>query len=668
MSSKLSNSSRPFRIILFAEAVFIFSFAVAALLFFLLNEPQYAGEESCVDPTLRPTAAYDIFNRFLALQPEADAWRRQKAALLLPPVRNACLLRSAGEALNDSRFADATRLLDAVDSRQSYFGAQRDRLRFLLLVETKQYAAAVTHYRTLSAADFPLQLRHLFCLQRLNRTEEAYAAFRSVFARHSLDAVRPYVDKKILPLFLQRLEPTFWKEKFDDLLERNRLAQLKAELPLAGAPQLTALFQAEITYRRKQFDAALKLLDRVKAPEYQGPREKMILKIELRRGNNRDILDRAVRLSGDVVHYREFLSEAAGIALVKKDYDTAKILYEEFLRAAPVNDEIYWKNLWSAAWLHYKTGDKEKARGLFEKGEASPFPTYAAASRYWLGVMTGKPDNSVRNLPFSYYATRHAGATGEDRLDNDYFARLVSGPVSPRFRQYQSELEQLLAYSCFDECVGLLRAYRALPDLTPCERNILGVLESILYLRRGDYYKSYSVFRVNFPQYQAIQLPRFLSRIFFPMRYEETILRYCRERNLDPYFVLALIREETFFRSDAVSPANACGLMQLLPATAQRVGKKINLTVQRRDLFDPETNIRLGTLYLRDLLDQFSGNMSCAAAAYNAGENRVVQWRNDFGAVSDEEFAELIPFTETRNYVKNIWRNYYYYRYYYEKN
>jgi soluble lytic murein transglycosylase len=191
------------------------------------------------------------------------------------------------------------------------------------------------------------------------------------------------------------------------------------------------------------------------------------------------------------------------------------------------------------------------------------------------------------------------------------------------------------------------------------------LIESILYLRQGNYAMAFISFRDNFQCYRCVRLPRFLSQIVLPVKYTELIDQYCQEYKLDRELVFALIREESFFRPDAVSPANANGLMQLLLETARQVAYSHRMKVFRRDLFDPEINIRLGTEYLRNLLDKYNGKLPLALAAYNAGWERVDEWMNRFGTVKDDEFIEMIPFTETRNYVKNILRNYFYYRFYY---
>ena len=104
------------------------------------------------------------------------------------------------------------------------------------------------------------------------------------------------------------------------------------------------------------------------------------------------------------------------------------------------------------------------------------------------------------------------------------------------------------------------------------------------------------------------------------------------------------------------SPAGAVGLMQLMPGTAKLVSKKNKWPYQGvSDLVVPEKNIRLGSAYLRNMLDKFDNNRILAAAAYNAGPNRVYRWASSDGIRRDADvYVENIPFTETRKYVQNV--------------
>ena len=143
----------------------------------------------------------------------------------------------------------------------------------------------------------------------------------------------------------------------------------------------------------------------------------------------------------------------------------------------------------------------------------------------------------------------------------------------------------------------------------------------------------------------------------YPMPFEGAVVAHSRQVGLDPAYVYGLIRQESRFIMDARSGVGASGLMQVMPATARWTAKKIGLTGFTTDqLHDRDTNITIGTAYLKLALDDFAGSMPLAAAAYNAGPGRPRNWRN--GPVLDAAiWAENVPFTETRDYVKKVLAN-----------
>ena len=143
----------------------------------------------------------------------------------------------------------------------------------------------------------------------------------------------------------------------------------------------------------------------------------------------------------------------------------------------------------------------------------------------------------------------------------------------------------------------------------------------------------------------------------FPMPFHDTVLRKSQDIGLDPAYVYGLIRQESRFIMDARSGVGASGLMQVMPATAKWTANKIGLAgFTPNQINDRETNITIGTNYLKLALDDFDGSMALAAAAYNAGPGRPRNWRN--GPVLDAAiWAENVPFNETRDYVKKVLAN-----------
>jgi soluble lytic murein transglycosylase len=143
----------------------------------------------------------------------------------------------------------------------------------------------------------------------------------------------------------------------------------------------------------------------------------------------------------------------------------------------------------------------------------------------------------------------------------------------------------------------------------------------------------------------------------FPMPFRESVVRRSQEIGLDPAYVYGLIRQESRFVMDARSHVGASGLMQVMPATARWTARKIGLAnFAPHQLSDRETNIAIGTGYLKLVLDNFDGSLPLAAAAYNAGPGRPRSWRNG-ALIEAAAWAENVPFGETRDYVKKVLAN-----------
>ena len=137
----------------------------------------------------------------------------------------------------------------------------------------------------------------------------------------------------------------------------------------------------------------------------------------------------------------------------------------------------------------------------------------------------------------------------------------------------------------------------------------------------------------------------------FPLGFETEIKHYAGNEKINSAWAFAIARRESSFMSDANSPAGAKGLMQIMPGTAKQLARK---TVSNRYLLNAKNNIKLGTKYLRNLLDRHDGNQVLATAAYNAGPYRVKSWLKDADSLPADVWIETIPFKETREYVKSV--------------
>jgi soluble lytic murein transglycosylase len=137
----------------------------------------------------------------------------------------------------------------------------------------------------------------------------------------------------------------------------------------------------------------------------------------------------------------------------------------------------------------------------------------------------------------------------------------------------------------------------------------------------------------------------------FPMAFEQAILQYASQHQINPAWAFAITRRESSFMSDAHSSAGASGLMQIMPGTAKQLAKK---KVSRATLYTANKNINLGTKYLKQLSDRYQGNQILATASYNAGPHRVKKWLRERPELPADIWIETIPYKETREYVKSV--------------
>jgi soluble lytic murein transglycosylase len=148
--------------------------------------------------------------------------------------------------------------------------------------------------------------------------------------------------------------------------------------------------------------------------------------------------------------------------------------------------------------------------------------------------------------------------------------------------------------------------------------------------------------------------PRQLWQLAFPKPYAEAVTATASEFGLDPLLLWSVMRVESRYDPDAVSPAGARGLMQIIPPTQDEIAKGLKLDLTPGDIYEPEVSIKLGAWYLRSLLDQFDGDTVLALAAYNAGPNNVQSWLEDPKVKDRDDLLRWIGFGETREYVERV--------------
>ena len=145
----------------------------------------------------------------------------------------------------------------------------------------------------------------------------------------------------------------------------------------------------------------------------------------------------------------------------------------------------------------------------------------------------------------------------------------------------------------------------------------------------------------------------------YKLEYSEYVYKYAKENNLDPYLIFAIIKNESNFKHNIESHVGATGLMQLMESTATEMANEIGENIETKEmLYNPETNIKIGTKYFAYLLKHYNGNQNLAIAAYNAGMGNVDKWIKEGIINEDGSNIENIPYKETNNYVRKIVRDY----------
>ena len=320
-------------------------------------------------------------------------------------------------------------------------------------------------------------------------------------------------------------------------------------------------------------------------------------------------------------------------AYQRRDYKEAKMLgtihirdYQSTIAAPKI---LFWM-----AKLSEKQGLRNEARGFYQK--------------------------LLEKYPDDYYAYR-----AENNLN---YAQSVSWKTKTTHklseRKFDIEFPSKHA-NISDDNIKLLENILKLNDyklLAEIDKNDK-VVQSWINYKEGNYSTSAILARDSITEMQS--KPDFTDIIYklaYQLHYQDFINQQSKIYQLDPYLIVALIREESYFNPDAGSSVGARGLMQLMPATASYIAGRNGLVYNGLStLLNPETNIQLGCAYLRYAKEVLSNDDLLAVASYNGGPNVVKTWKNNLNYKNFDEFIENIPYPETKEYIKKVFRSYWMY-------
>lgn len=527
------------------------------------------------------------------------------------------------------------------------------------------------------------------CQIRENRLAEGRAELKQIWARypHTAEA------RDALNRLAQGSDGTEWHPTSDELYERA-LSFFALALHEEAVENLRSFLATALDHPRRD-EARLKLgIALIRLKRYEEAKQVFqqlagkraaeaseaavwLARVYLRMDEGERLLqlDQALPKLPLSVEQKASILLFAGMWLEDQgQYDRAIATYRRAMHVADSNGQRL-EAVWRTGWVEYQTGRFREAAQTFQevlKGREDL--QYTPQALYWTARALDRLEDPrasegyrqlCRQYPFTYYCKLAQG-----RADLPMTLPVSAGGapqdvgLQPRDGRPDVERDVHFRKAVELKLLGLDQdAARELASLVErYARDRAALLELAALLgEAGAHSQALRVARLHFRdslERGGEPASPALWTVAYPTAYLPVIRAQIGDR-VDPMLVAAIIREESQYDPRAVSRVGAIGLMQVMPTTAQTMARRLgDPDVLRDDLFDLETNVRLGGRYLEQLLQQFSGNVLRAVAAYNAGPSAVSVWIAKYGDREPDEFVELIPYQETRQYVKRVLRSY----------
>ncbi|NEQ69183.1 MAG: transglycosylase SLT domain-containing protein [Symploca sp. SIO2D2] len=340
----------------------------------------------------------------------------------------------------------------------------------------------------------------------------------------------------------------------------------------------------------------------------------------------------------------------------------------------------------AAAEYRWEVAQKRAAEGKLEEAwqwaqpitTNNPDSSLAPEAAFWVGKWANelkRPEDAkaayehvLAKYPESYYAWRSAAMLGWNvgnfTTVRDLQPEVVVPPIRPVLPAGSDTLKELYRLGQDTSALTLWQA-----ELEPFQERTVAeqFTNGMILLEMGDHLRAINQIWFlsqrekpeEIAEWQELrQLPAYWHALF-PIPYREDILQWSEQRQLNPFLVTALIRQESRFEKLIRSSAGAVGLMQVMPETGKWVAEKIDLL--EYDVEKPNDNIQLGTWFLDFTHKEYDNNSLLALASYNAGPGNVSKWVKKYGFSDPDAFIEKIPFPETKGYVENVFANYWNY-------
>jgi len=598
--------------------------------------------------------------------------------------------QASHDAGND---AGAEGLLSGFSARypDSIFNAQAPELEANVLLALGKAAAA--QQVLAQASSLPAVCRSGFQLAQgqvaftLGQTQEAERIFKHLLLSHPLSPEAPVARARLTAMGAESTltEPEL-RSLGDAYYNAGRYEEAAEQYhALARESSLDPQTRNGFAVAEAACDLKLKRLNRsevealVDTHDENGARRLYLLMELARDRNDTDTQQKiVVEMETNFPHspwLAEALFSSGNMYMLRRDYPAAVEYYSYLATHLPENTNAAAAH-WRAGWLSYRQGLYPEASRLFdEQIRLYPGAKETVSAIYWRGrlyeTQDHKPANAAANYRTLIRAYQHffyaqmarqrlAALGNAEPVVQPQLDRLQAVPV-PHLDESFPEDSPHLAKARLLANAGLNDYIAQEIAADPDSASWSALAEAQIYASYGETYRAMRALKRALPYAATASIkaiPLAYWRILFPEPWWDTIKAESAKNNLDPYMVASLIRQESEFNPSVVSYANAYGLMQLLPPVGKEMAHEEGIShFQTFQLLDPDTNIRLGTRYLHKMLDKFGGVQEYALAAYNAGDERVVDWEAAGPYSGIDEFVESIPFTQTREYVEAILRN-----------
>ena len=584
----------------------------------------------------------------------------------LPQIGDYVIYFQAAGYENLGDYANSSTLFNKILTQYPDSGLKKKTLARLgnIYTQSGDYTNAERIFRSLSSEEKNRSLKASYLLglaeamEKQGRYQDAVATYKQIWVQYpetessgkaytqanNLSTTRGIAFQVTESDYLQRANTLFDKSRWSSALSNyNKLSSKSTEVRTNMGIAMVK------TKRLNEAENILKNINSPKSLFWRG-------KLKTKQG-----LDAQASALYTQIHNQfpssplapEGLYNAARLYQINGQTQQAIKTYDILIRSYPRN-KYAEDGAWNLGWIYYRKGQYREAQGTFSAFVDSDSSFNASNAKYWRArtlEKQGRLDEAhvqYRELAASTTPTYHTYMAQKKSGYSPTFANInpESTVLNPKANKRKQRAQTLIALGMPEEAQLEIVV---MEDEARTKEEF--VIVSLLYSQVDDYYQSIKVA-------QGLGLPQ-ANRLSYPKGYQEFVAPYAKKYGVDEYLVYSIIREESRFQKDAVSPADARGLMQLIPPTARTVARQIGIngfTIAMLTI--PRINIEMGIFYFKQVLDQFNGDVELALASYNAGPHRAADWKVRFYGLEKDEFIEEVPFRETRNYIRRILRSY----------